>query len=172
MFLYWRHTTSTEYWQHCSCWFHLLYFESHCSNAYSVVVYECDIIESSMRNSTKVCRRSFRRGYSVASTHDCVLILFTGAFKVFAVNSKITTQLNFENTLKDKGPFHRAIFPLFFCFENVWKCRNPTFLRVGSDIFTHFQNRKKWKNGAVKRSLISRIFHFSRCVLFTETCIW
>ena len=51
-----------------------------------------------------------------------------------------------------KGPFHRAIFPHFFCFENVWKCRNPTFLRVGSDIFTHFQNTKKWENFAVKRS--------------------
>ena len=26
-----------------------------------------------------------------------------------------------------KGPLHRAIFPHFFCFENVWKCRNTTF---------------------------------------------
>ena len=65
VFLYWRHTPSTEYWQHCSCWFHQYYFKSHCSNAYSVLLYQCDVIETSMRNSTKVCRRSFRRAYSV-----------------------------------------------------------------------------------------------------------
>ena len=35
-------------------------------NAYSVLLYQCDVIETSMRNSTKVCRRSFRRAYSVS----------------------------------------------------------------------------------------------------------
>ena len=68
VFLYWPHTPSTEYWQHCSCWFHQYCFKSHCSNAYSVLLYQCDVIETSMRNSTKVCRRSFRRGYSVHDT--------------------------------------------------------------------------------------------------------
>ena len=112
MFLYWRHTTSTEYWQHCSCWFHLLYFESHCSNAYSVVVYECDIIESSMRNSTKVCRRSFRRGYSV--------IYYTASFWIWHMFANSAAVAAAKRIQQEHSPVLTIKTPLIRT-ENAWQ---------------------------------------------------
>ena len=59
----------------------------------------------------------------------------------------------------DFGPIQNKIS--FKICENVgirrFYVEIPHFYASDSDIFTHFQNKKKWENGAVKRSLTVEI---------------